>query len=129
MEKRRKSQKWLREEWVRRLRSGEFRQGKVALAQRCGFEWQYCCLGVACTILVEEGEMEWSMISGMFGAAGGRFNNEGGVLPDAAIKRFGTVNRCGTPRIGRGASLSCLNDAGTSFKAIANRLESGRYWK
>lgn len=40
------------EEWVKALRSGEFKQGKGALQTPGGF----CCLGVACKVFIPEGK-------------------------------------------------------------------------
>lgn len=43
------------QEWVKRLRSGDYPQGKVRL--RNGDD-TYCCLGVLCEIAVEQGEAQ-----------------------------------------------------------------------
>lgn len=42
--------------WIKALRSGKFKQGKGALQTEQG----YCCLGVACAVLIPEGRQEIS---------------------------------------------------------------------
>lgn len=41
----------IKEEWLRRLRSGDYPQGRAALNAR----GKYCCLGVLCEMAVEAG--------------------------------------------------------------------------
>lgn len=45
----------VRDELVKRLRSGDYIQGKEKLALKDGDGERYCCLGVLCEIAVEEG--------------------------------------------------------------------------
>lgn len=43
----------LKDAWVKALRSGQYRQGTVALCQQpdSGQQLEYCCLGVLCEVL------------------------------------------------------------------------------
>ena len=50
----------LKQEWLAALRSGEYAQGKHALAMtKPGGAVTYCCLGVLCDLLVKRGEGTW----------------------------------------------------------------------
>lgn len=40
--------------WVEALRSGEFKQGQLALRERDGRKYEYCCIGVACMVWQRE---------------------------------------------------------------------------
>ena len=51
----------LKEKWVDSLRSGNYNQGRYSLKIECeDGEFEYCCLGVLCDILVQSGDMEWT---------------------------------------------------------------------
>jgi hypothetical protein len=74
----------VRNEWVRRLRSGDYAQGTGQLYRAPSNE--YCCLGVLCEVAVEVGLIDKSV-------DGYGFRNPGehpfwfnGVLPSAVIK-------------------------------------------
>lgn len=47
--------KKVKEEWVKRLRSGEYKQGFQKLRSDDTGNYHYCCLGVLNTIAIEEG--------------------------------------------------------------------------
>jgi hypothetical protein len=46
--------KSIKDEWVRRLRSGNYPQGRRELNGRSG----YCCLGVLCEVAADQGAAE-----------------------------------------------------------------------
>lgn len=114
--------------WLAALRSGEYRQGTGVL--RTG-DNRFCCLGVACDLLVKQGVLpDWLW------EAGG--NEEGGSwsvqraaksLPDQAMQAMGVETAFGLLP-GRtidqelnGYALSVLNDYGATFEQIADIIE------
>jgi hypothetical protein len=120
-------------EWVKALRSGEYKQTKHRLRDKEG----YCCLGVACEV-----------ISGIFDDIVGYWDNylwisedrygqesEEVQLPEVIANRLG-IDRAGelvVPVCGTGScedddddlwtSLAMLNDGGASFDFIADVIE------
>lgn len=122
----------LRAEWIRRLESGEYEQGRTNL--RCNDA--YCCLGIACEILVEEGVLEAKREGGAttsYVPVGG-LDSRGSttLLPDPAVEAFGLRGRLGEvhpDEYKNEISLTSLNDNGVPFPEIAKRLRTGDYWK
>lgn len=39
------------DKWIGALKSGSYKQGRHFLCESDGNDWQYCCLGVLCSIL------------------------------------------------------------------------------
>lgn len=121
-------------EWLRRLRSGDYKQGKSRLKQQPDVSFgegspQFCCLGVLCVMAAEAGEVtvspyrvgrwtEWS------------FNGDTATLPQGVMEWAGIV---GMDALGNEVwedggpedtvSLAGLNDGGTPFADIADIIE------
>lgn len=119
-------------DWIARLRSGKYEQGRSCLRSQLGF----CCLGVACDVLADEGLGEWS--GGRYGEVEFHYFKdqswEGIGLPEGAEELFGLAKftdfwyREGMlPFRGREGScvyLTTLNDeAGCTFDQIADVIE------
>ena len=120
-------------EWVKALRSNEYRQGKGSLCveDEINGESYYCCLGVACDMLVDE---DW--IKGSLYGKGGWSIGEN---IDFDIPRLVDKYNWGSTGTTRFPSMSLLeemgldpvyaqqlaelNDKGFSFKRIADKIE------
>lgn len=100
--------------WIAALRSGKYPQGKMALQSTQG----YCCLGVACKVLIPEDKLE-------LGAEGRLF----GGFPDDqphAPQWLTEINDDFKKKSKDKKSLSLLNDGedyGKSFAQLADLLE------
>lgn len=132
----------LRAEWIRRLRSGDYKQGVGALHRRFLALFRepahdaFCCLGVACHMLKDKGLLVGGQHDGEhteihYGPQG---NSTETYLPAAAVELLGMVSSDGGSREDEygeamGAALAELNDNGVSFAVIADRLEEGIYWE
>lgn len=121
-------------EWLRRLRSGDYKQGESRLKQQPDVSFgekqpQFCCLGVLCVMAAEAGVVtvssyrvgswtEWS------------FNGDTSALPQGVMEWAGIV---GMDALGKEVweeggpddtpSLAGLNDGGTTFVDIADIIE------
>lgn len=101
--------------WVEALRSGKYEQGKMALRH----ENRFCCLGVACEVFIENG-----------GAIKIAIDPDGDAtyaglacrLPKEVSDWIGIKSPLG--RFEEKASLSSLNDNGSTFFEIADIIES-----
>lgn len=115
--------------WVKALRSGEYQQGEGELCREdeIGGEREYCCLGVACDILIDEYWIRdlnsWSIDPW-----------ESFDLPELADKKkWGETTTISFPSLSNlqkmgldvayAQELAELNDKGWSFKRIANKIE------
>jgi hypothetical protein len=119
-------------EWVAALRSGDYRQGKLALRTENA---EYCCLGVLCDLYAQKGEGEWAGQLFRFGPADANWDHEGsGVLPRnlARLIDLPGDNPTTSVRLDDGdgadepASLAELNDNSYtpfSFNDIADVIE------
>jgi hypothetical protein len=118
----------LRAEWIRRLRSGEYKQGKFALRKNND---KYCCLGVACIVysdLVEELHWETDHLGRYCFIDRDAKESVTGTLLSKVAKAFG-MKPSGRPKNSKVAGLISLNDdEELSFLEIADRLEIGDYW-
>lgn len=118
----------IRAEWIRRLRSGEYQQGRGYLKREEAIgKTLYCCLGVLCEIFVENGEIKstrdragWYLFGSYYFQA----------VPEIVQEKVGLCNGSGSSRYGieYGRELSELNDRGHSFHEIATELETGDFW-
>lgn len=144
--------KSVKDEWVRRLRSGDYEQGMGELR----FEDKYCCLGVLCVMAVEAGVIEETSdpMTEVFayGRAGSDDDRQTQMLPVSVAKWAGlmgtravTIEENGDIRvyahlmheiprevpengwIPQGAQdLMEANDfEGCSFEEIASMIEAG----
>lgn len=114
----------LQREWIRCLRSKEWKQGVRRLCREVDGVVRYCCLGIACEVakangvgLVEEhlnDTGEWE------------FNGAVSVLPECvrrAMKFRGTAGDLLHASLDKHEYLTEANDCGASFKQIADFAE------
>ena len=118
-------------EWVKALRSGEYRQGKGSLCNEnvTSGECVYCCLGVACDILIEG---DWTKPPHL--TVWGIDKYEEFVMPATGDKQgWGFTETTSFPSLKilkkmglhtiYAQELAELNDKGWSFERIANKIE------
>jgi hypothetical protein len=128
-------------EWVKRLRSSKYKQGKGWLHTiDTSGERQYCCLGVACEIAEEAGVISGVRVSRSHyldqrgvseeDLVGIRhvieYDHEAGILPRAVMEWLGLPDR--NPAVVRPGhdwedNLASINDVGASFSKIADAIE------
>lgn len=97
------------DKWIQALRSGKFKQGKGRLESSGG----YCCLGVACKVLIHEDNLSYRE-----GVLYGDFPND-----QASPFWLTKINYDFKTKTGK--DLSNLNDnADFSFDEIADLLEA-----
>lgn len=116
--------------WVEELRSGKYRQGKGVLHQTTEAEGEdeFCCLGVACKLYVEEHPDSLQVEVSSSGAYPGavRYGEGLAILPEVVRGWLGLKTKTGeyhkTPVTT--TSLSAQNDQGLSFKKIAKTIEN-----
>ena len=117
--------------WVKALRSGEYEQGEANLCKEdeISGDYDYCCLGVACDVLVEGDwiqHKEWSVWS--------IDPHEEFVMPATDDKHgWGQTETTSFPSlkilkkmgldVAYAQELAELNDKGWSFDRIANKIE------
>lgn len=124
--------------WVAALRSGDWKQGHFRL-QRCNGEDQFCCLGVAVRLYMEEHpgalteERERDRIRAASVGAYVRFALPGGGawandLPTPVREWLGLDSSNGAyytvSRVTVAHSLASDNDQGQTFEQIADIIES-----
>lgn len=121
----------IKTKWITALLSGDYQQGKGALARVGGDDVQYCCLGVLCDIAYKEGVVERVELVGDEGANYYRYGEEYGVLPDV-VRRWAGIDSgegnpmLGDPITGSRTSLAWMNDSGNKdFGYIAEAIEKG----
>lgn len=100
----------IKREWVAKLRSGEYEQGRERLRSEGN---QYCCLGVLCEVGVEDGMIEPPILMG----ENYSYNMNTGFLPDALVKEYGISAQ-------ETITLMGMNDEkNMSFSEIAQYIE------
>jgi hypothetical protein len=112
-----------KEQWVKALRSGDFLQGKGALAKFEGADIRYCCLGVLSEVAFRNGIGDKQIRSGddCISYDGGKSYPSQNVQSWASIDMDPLV---AIPNDDRKVCLSDCNDAfGMSFKQIADLIE------
>ncbi len=113
-------------EWIKALESGKYKQGKNALNKNGSF----CCLGVACEVFnkINKKEKKKTLIvnADEFNTAKTSYDGESEIAPKNVVKAFKLQDTCGT--LSRSVAglidLAELNDAGYSFKYIANLIKT-----
>jgi len=96
--------------WITALRSGNFNQSSLKLQSK----WGYCCLGVACKVLIPQEKLKFNFQGLLYG----------GTPEDQphSPKWLGEINKDLFEKTGR--SLTNLNDTDKlSFNQIADELE------
>lgn len=110
--------------WLDALRSGNYRQGRHVLEKPAhGDEpTQYCCLGVACRVAMENGvELEVKETTTSV-----EFDSHSGQLPGKVLRWLGVSNYSllvQTSQDGVHVPVSIINDDGECFANIADLLE------
>lgn len=94
--------KEVKDAWVAALRSGKYKQGKMAL---CSAE-KFCCLGVLVDINLEPLNMAWNV----------------DIDPRAGILPLGLGQVLGID-LATQTRLAQLNDEGWAFEEIAHEIE------
>jgi len=105
-----------RKKWIAALRSGEYDQGRAYLCK----DGKYCCLGVAAHTLGIKVTKEFDGIVW--------FDESEATAPKSLQEMLGLWGDNGLSSDGM-YSLTELNDNGTPFYRIADKLEAGLYWK
>src|SRR3954466_12240152 len=96
---------YLAKEWVKALRSGEYRQTSMSLHDDKG----YCCLGVACDVLIKNGIELKVTLGTPWNKQATTYDGSPGVLPPRAMVALG-IRSCDGYEHGLRTSLSQLND-------------------
>lgn len=108
-------------DWIKALRSGEYEQGRQALAQRdvvAGKEIiRYCCLGVLCDLAVKAG-LPLNTSSTDLGAI--EYNGHGAYLPDPVAEWAGIGHNPEVTYQDGTVTLAYLNDG--SVDPVAGEL-------
>lgn len=117
----------IKDRWVTALRSGEYKQSKGGLRDANGF----CCLGVLCDIAKADLGLEWESTSSL-GGEFFSFAGDGGILPVEVVVWAGLKEADAAIFNNDGRRIPSfhppsLNDQGTSFEAIADKIE--QYWE
>lgn len=103
-------------EWVKALRSGDYKQGIHSLHN---LDDSFCCLGVLCDLAVEAGVARESKSGKEIGYEADGFYAS--LLPPSVAKWAGLRTRQGNSFA---HSLVYLNDDGRPFTEIADVIES-----
>lgn len=119
------TKKEIRAEWVRMLRSGEFKQGRGSLRTNNN---KFCCLGVLCEFAVAQGVIEAPFSVRGRGASAYRYGFDWQVLPREVQQWVGLQAPQGIFKVPEtevgNCSLSARNDRGATFEEIADLIEA-----
>jgi hypothetical protein len=106
--------------WVKALRSGKYKQGRLHLTQIVKGEERHCCLGVACVLYAKE-HPDFSVRVDHNKVM---YDSHSYSLPSEVREWLGLKEVDGTYLRGRG-SLIGLNDASKrNYNYIADRIEA-----
>lgn len=106
---------YLRSLWLKALESGEYKKGKGSLKSNN----QYCCLGVACEVLIKAGlKMEVN---------GACYDNEHSTAPRSVVRALGLRSTEGENAT-RQKCLTRINDSNNSFEPVIKAIKTGEYW-
>jgi hypothetical protein len=110
-----------KKKWIEALRSGDYEQsaGVLHAIDEQGND-SFCCLGVACKLYEEDGDIQVDRHAVLV-----RYDGYKGILPDAVLTWLGTKTAMGEyiHPDGKTGSLISLNDTGSTFDEIADVLE------
>ena len=110
-----------KKEWVAALRSGEYKQGYGELKNNTG---EYCCLGVACDLLVKKGLAKEQTSNGLNVYALSNDNDlDWSVLPKSIANYLGLSKDPDIIVDGEAHCISGVNDEGKTFSEIATLIE------
>jgi hypothetical protein len=112
------------QEWIKRLRSGKYKQGNGALCtEDAEGTKSYCCLGVLCELAVEEDVIPEPEVIDSFDEHDKefRYNYDSMGLTEPVIQWSG-IDALG--HYATNISLAADNDDGKTFKEIAYTIET-----
>lgn len=111
--------------WVEALRSGEYEQGESVLKDTSEGVTKYCCLGVACKLLVDEGvAVEYSgLYSDNIFKLVGEEEGDYEVLSEGIANYLGILSNPIVKVTVGTSTIADLNDTGTPFSEIADIIE------
>ena len=108
-------------EWTKRLRSGDYEQGKGLLRNKRD---QYCCLGILCEMAVEAGVIKKVLDDGNWAYYyGDERDLSVATLPTSVMEWAGPESTAGVFGGGTEDSLVYHNDSGKPFEYIANVID------
>jgi hypothetical protein len=109
--------------WIKALRSGELKQGKVWLRSIDDLDdnYQFCCLGVLCELYRRDQRKGRWINKSLFRA---RKSDESSAVLPKAVQVWAGLNES-DPKLNRQTHASTMNDNGKSFNYIANYIEKG----
>jgi hypothetical protein len=99
----------VKREWIKRLRSGFYKQGKEHLR----YDDEYCCLGILCEIAAEKGVISPPTL-GQFGY---KYDEESAYASHKVEQWAGLFTS-------QSRQLAEMNDDGFPFDSIANFIEN-----
>ena len=113
----------IKKRWIKALRSGKYKQAKMALKDNQG---GMCCLGVLCDVTKRETGGHWK--GNEFFDKKENANYNPNLLPDFVANILdmpsnGILKRRYYTTNGYQEALTSLNDNGLSFKQIANIID------
>ena len=109
--------------WLKYLRSGEYQQGEGSLCATVDGVDRFCCLGVACDVLLNDTWTEhrhtWSIGPLVWHDC---LEYQGGVNSSASMPGHKHLKKMGLdPQVA--SDLATMNDEGADFKEIADWIE------
>lgn len=110
----------IKSRWVTALRSGQYRQGRLALRNTSD---EYCCLGVLCEIAVQENVIPEPVRNMDLYRYGDADDSNSSYLP-LSVQMWAGLTK--NPVVTSGSDdvlLADLNDAWKSFEEIADLIE------
>lgn len=100
--------KYWKDQWVKALRSGEYKQGQHRLCREVDSECQYCVLGVLCDISYNG---YWEKFQDVW-----RVGGRSGFPVEELLEEVGLTPNDASFLAGR-------NDSGLDFRMLANYIE------
>jgi hypothetical protein len=114
------TKKQLQDVWLKKLKSGRYKQGIGRLHKVRNRQAYFCCLGLACKVYHENVKpLNIIRFDGYV-----EYDEKYGELPKQVQKAFGFRDSLG--KCSYGKHLSEMNDSGNSFKEIAEFVENNR---
>lgn len=110
----------IRDQWVERLKSGKYLQGKNRLRNTEGDVPSFCCLGVLCEMYIEQhkGEIDPDMLE--MWVKDGYFLGKSEFPPPQVVTWAGMQHF--DPLLKSGGTAATANDNGKSFTEIADAI-------
>jgi hypothetical protein len=102
----------IKQKWLEALRSGKYKQGSKCLRPK---EDEFCCLGVLCDVINNEG---WKECAGdeLYSYTGPHAYESNTLIPSDLSYELDLTTQAQT-------KLAKMNDSGESFEVIAQYIE------